>query len=164
MVYRGNCDWDQDHVNFGKSDISIREIKEQFLPGWSTGKLSEVRKKMVENGGLRQYSRTQFGIPYPEIFYIKSIKKLEQAVQSAERSVHSTEQGVRIAELNDDFKKMKAGLFRTQSVRPTERAADSKEPLKKEKETLKNEESLYPWRDSEAIRLLKERARKNNSP
>lgn len=160
MIYRGSCDWDPKHINFGTSDISLREIKKDLLPGWSLGKLSEVRKKMVENGGLRQTSRTRFGIKNPEIFYKKRVRDIELVVQSAERNVHSTEQAVRITELNDDFKKMKAGLFLTKNVYSTERAADPKEPLKKEKELLKNNEdsSLLPiWRDSERIKQLRER-------
>ncbi len=162
LIYRCVCDWDHKHANFfGSSDISLRELKNDFLPGWCIGKLSGVRNKLVEKGLLRRVGRTKFSILKPEIFYGK-IKDIEQSFQLAEQSVQSEEQTVHLVEQKKALGRSLSMPSLTQSVHPAEQATGSKELLKKEKEPLK-ENSSSIWNEEGRINRLKEKIRQRNS-
>lgn len=150
-VYRAVLDWDSRHKNFGTSDISIREIKDSYLPHWSIGKISEVRQKLVVNGGLRKLDRSRFAPCLSE-------KKL----QSVERSVQSTERAVQFAEGRAALLKQVSIQERARVVRSAEPAISPKETLKTDKEIKKV--SLSSWSPEDADRRLREKRELSNGP
>jgi len=144
------ADWDKKHKEtFGTTGESLRDIKKHYLPEWSTGKLSAVRKKLVKHSDIAIKDDGRIEVKNFWRFVSPDVQKVEQAFQSDEQDVQQDEQSVQPAEQirnteNHDAL-VKNQLETTQNtpvVQPTEHQKDFKETLNKLKETQTNIDML----------------------
>jgi hypothetical protein len=105
LKYVSLADWDRKNSKtFGMvRNISIRKLKDEYLPGWSIGKICEIRKKLIDKGYLQIKEK---GDVWIDTFWIyqTSVRGAERAFQCIERGIHPSEQNVRQAELTEEDK------------------------------------------------------------
>ena len=85
-LYARIVDWDHLHENFASTDVSIRKIKELYLPNWSIGKISTTTCSLINKSLLLRHKR--------RIYVLRmnpNVQKLKPSVQNSEQSVLSSE-------------------------------------------------------------------------
>ena len=91
--------WDiKNKERFGTvSELTIKDIHDEHLPSWSTGKISGVIKSLIKKGRLTRLPKKRMRV---ENFWIyqASVQRAEQGFQLIEQGIHPTEQNVRLAE------------------------------------------------------------------
>jgi hypothetical protein len=95
-VYLTQARWDKrDTERFGiVENLSVRDIKAEFLPNWSVGKISEVGKSLVEKKFLAKLPKNRICVNNFWI-YQATVLKAEQGFQCLEQQVQPTEQNIR---------------------------------------------------------------------
>jgi len=158
-LYLRLADWDKRHKDsFGKVAITVRETAQLLpQPGWSTGKISAVRRSLKQKGWISIEGRSTIVIPNYHIWRIKDIQEAEQEFQSPEQIVQPSEQAVQPVEHlkeNSITNSVENQLQKSDFVQPTEQVNQPKETLKKYKENLNNDfKNLSP---KEIARLVRE--------
>ncbi len=101
--------WDKkDPDRFGiVAELSIRDIKKDYLPKWAIGKISTVTKSLIAKGRLTRLPKKRMLV---ENFWIYQAKppKAEQAFQLIEQGIQPTEQNIQLAEQNQQSEIRKA--------------------------------------------------------
>ncbi len=87
------ADWDRKHLNFGTFEKTIKEIRSEQLPNWSTGKISSVINLLVRKNFLTRIDKSQIRVENYWLYRSKPMKA-EQAYCLVEQGVQPTEQSV----------------------------------------------------------------------
>lgn len=171
QLFRKICVWDRRNKYFGFTDAITKDIKNLYL-NWSTGKISETRKELIEKGWLVDTKRRRFryGVKNTDFISPKNVRDTEMTLQNPEPKVQNSEQLVR--EIED--KKLSIGkmpneisaenLYKSYwNIQRSEHGTGGKEIQKKDKEIINTNESTNKnipiWRDEERFNKLKEIAR-----
>ena len=107
-IYACLVRWDKkDAVRFGTVDnLSIRDIRQDYLPNWSAGKISMITNQLIKKGFLTRLPKKRMRV---ENFWIYQapVQRAEQAFQLIEQGIQPTEQNIQQAEQkqHDDFEK-----------------------------------------------------------
>lgn len=101
-VYVVTARWDKrDKERFGiVEDLSFKDIKDDYLPDWSRGKISEVRTSLVKKGFVKKLPKNKTLV---ENFWIygATVRQAEQGFRCIEQQVQPTEQNIRQNEQQD---------------------------------------------------------------
>lgn len=94
--------WDKrDKERFGiVEDFSLRDIQSECLPSWSTGKLSEVRKSLVQKGFLTSLPKNKTSVNNFWL-YQATVLHAERGFRCLEQNIQPTEQNIRQNEQQD---------------------------------------------------------------
>ena len=100
-----NAGWDRRHTNtYGKVNKTLREIREEFFPSWSLGKVHSVVTSLKNKGFVQIPGKRSLCINYFWIYTVsrKEISTIlsnpEHNVQLPKQIVHMPEQNVRSSE------------------------------------------------------------------
>lgn len=101
-MYVINARWDKrDTERFGiVENLSTRDIKADFLPDWSVGKISEVRGSLVEKKFLTKLPKNRIRVENFET-YSATVRRAEQIFRCLEQDIQPTEQNIRQSEQQD---------------------------------------------------------------
>lgn len=98
-IYLRLVDWDSKHTHtFGSTAITIRQLKSVYLPDWSVGKISYVRRSLIQKRWLEKCPDKRIGVREYRIYRSKSVQVAEQYVQLIRRGVQLPEQSVQSSE------------------------------------------------------------------
>lgn len=98
-VYLRIVDWDSKHTHtFGSSPVTIRQLQSEYLPNWSTGKISYTRQSLIKRGWLEKKPEKRIGVCYYMIYRSKSVKAAEHTIQLIRQGVQTPEQPVQPTE------------------------------------------------------------------
>lgn len=78
--------WDHRSKHFGTFDARTRLIKESILPGWSDGKINQVKNSLLEKGLLKQSKDFRLEIVNADVFLSKG-RKGEYLIRDAESNL-----------------------------------------------------------------------------
>ena len=127
-VYASLVRWDKkDGSRFGTVDeLSIRDLQKEYLPEWSTGKISMTIKKLINRGMLARLPKKRMRVEN-FWFYQAQIQRAEQGFQLIEQGIQPTEQNVQLAEQKkrDEFLQARQKTFEkltsfSKNVQPNE--------------------------------------------
>jgi len=113
-IYACLVRWDKkDAVRFGTVDnLSIRDIRQDYLPKWSTGKISTTTNSLIKKGFLTRLPKKRMRV---ENFWIYQapVQQAERGFQLIEQGIQPTEQNIQLAEQKqqDDFEKAKQKII-----------------------------------------------------
>lgn len=100
-----NAGWDRRHINtYGKVNKTLREIREEFFPSWSLGKVHSVVTSLKNKGFVQISGKRSLGINYFWIYtatrkeVLTILSNPEHNVQLPKQIVHRSEQNVRSSE------------------------------------------------------------------
>jgi len=101
-MYVTHARWDKrDTERFGTvEDLSLQDIKNDCLPKWSRGKISETRKSLSEKGFLTKLPKNKTGVNNFWI-YGATVRQAEQGFRCIEQGIQPTEQNIRQNEQQD---------------------------------------------------------------
>lgn len=99
------ADWDRKHMNFGTFEKTIREIKSEILPTWSSGKISTILNSLINKKMITRIGKTRLRVEHYGLYRSRP-KEAEEFFRRIERSVQSTEPTVQNTEL-DDYSKIR---------------------------------------------------------
>ena len=105
LVLIVNAGWDPRHKNhYGKVNKTFREIKDEFLPMWSVGKIFNAITKLKEHGFVEVYSKRCFLINYiwiytaPKTLVSNVLSNPEHSDQLPKQIFHDTEHNISAGE------------------------------------------------------------------
>lgn len=113
-IYASLVRWDKkDPSRFGTVDeLSIRDLRQDYLPTWSAGKISMTINALIEKELLARLPKKRMRV---ENFWIyqAAIQQAERAFQLIEQGIQPSEQNVQLAEQKqlNDFEKAKRDLI-----------------------------------------------------
>jgi len=98
-LYLRIVDWDVKHGDiFGSTDITIRRLREHYLPSWSIGKISYTRQSLIEKKWLEKRSDGSVGVVNFLVYRIKHVQSAEHLIQQMRQGVPITEKLVQCYE------------------------------------------------------------------
>ena len=108
FVYRRIVDWDNKHTDtFGSTAITIRQLQTAYLPDWSVGKISNIRRSLIGKRWLEKRPEHRIGIREFRIFRSNGFKIAEKYIPWIRQGVPLPELPVRTVEKpvtnNDDL-------------------------------------------------------------
>lgn len=103
QLFRRICIWDERNENFGFTDLTTQEMGNYL--GWSTGKVSKIRKELIEKKLVIDMKRRrfQYGINNPRIFFSKRVKDMERAFDNLEHEIPDYERKIKEIEQKKAF-------------------------------------------------------------
>ncbi|OGN03279.1 MAG: hypothetical protein A2655_00415 [Candidatus Yanofskybacteria bacterium RIFCSPHIGHO2_01_FULL_43_42] len=92
-------DWDSKHEKtFGSVNITVRDIRSDYLNTWSTGKISENLNSLIEKGWLERRGRSRIFIKDYWVYRVKDVRFVEQLVRHIRQGVQLPEHLGRLVE------------------------------------------------------------------
>ena len=113
-IYASLVRWDKKNADrFGTVDnLSIRDLQQDYLPTWSSGKISMTINALIKKGLLARLPKKRMRV---ENFWIYQahIQQAERAFQLIEQGIQPSEQNIQLAEQKQlgDFEKTKRDLL-----------------------------------------------------
>ncbi len=101
ILFRMIADWDKRHKTYGMTNVTIKNIQTEFLPEWSTGKISEIINHLIQKGFLSREGRSTIKIKNFWIWTIHNYQLAEQGLRHIELGIQPPEPEVQRGELVD---------------------------------------------------------------
>lgn len=135
LIYALLAGWDKKHQHrYSKVEKTIAEIKNNYLPHWSTGKISTVTSRLIKKGFITR-NRSCITIHCYEIYRAKTgveaeaiLRKGEEKIQYSENHIQSPETGPLSLTREEVIRKYRDMRKTFGTVQNYENADHSKEP------------------------------------